>query len=596
MLSKNNRNELRKQQATKRQRFTIKKLTVGTASVLVGLTFLWGGTNTAKADDTTAVAQEAATTQIVNQASVDSSNSTINEVTNDSSNTVDKQASETPVANDTTSTTATDATKNEATAEQPLPSYYNITVNYRDVTRNNNPIQVLQNGKYVYKQPFQQNVVRPGDNVYQIFKAPVAGYKLMNPEVLDQYFTFNQMGFATLKEGIADQDINITLDYAVLSPIKVEYVDVDNGNVLASMVLHSYWMSTESPAHQAGDEKAPDASRYEGAAIDIPGYELVSEPVLDGQITGQTQNSLTDPNYIHLTFKYKKVMENDDAETTTPDKDGTGAVIVDDWTTLPGSFSVQGVYGTRVDGDGNGDVEKKTSDLINRYKNQGFSYVGNTGKYLNSDYYNYYQTAGHIYLIPNKSVVVRFVDEQGNTLADSETIEFNNDNPDQTNQGINPQEHWYAKGEWQAKPKEIEGYHLVRTVGATSGQFTAYQYVTTFVYAKNPVDPIDPEDDVPGTPVDPAPTDPEYPVEPETPTPTDPETPETPETPTPTDPETPAAESTPVVPVTHETTKSTQSEYQLPQTGNNDQLTIVGLIASLLTGWFALLGFKKRQD
>lgn len=41
MLSKNNRQELvRKENATK-QRFAIKKLTVGVTSVLVGLTF-WG--------------------------------------------------------------------------------------------------------------------------------------------------------------------------------------------------------------------------------------------------------------------------------------------------------------------------------------------------------------------------------------------------------------------------------------------------------------------------------------------------------------------------------------------------------------------------
>lgn len=40
MLSKNNRNELIKKQTPKRQRFTLKKLTIGVASVLIGFTFM----------------------------------------------------------------------------------------------------------------------------------------------------------------------------------------------------------------------------------------------------------------------------------------------------------------------------------------------------------------------------------------------------------------------------------------------------------------------------------------------------------------------------------------------------------------------------
>ena len=454
---------------------------MGVASVLIGFMFMWGGANTASAD--TNDASETAITaqnQGDDQKPADSQNDD-QQINNDAAQSNDGIAN-----NGGTGRVEAKTTTNESQDQStPVPSYYNITVNYRDVTRYNQPIQTLTNNKWQYQQPFKQTAVRAGDKLYQIFKAPYAGYKLMNPEVLDQYFTFDTSGYATLKSGLTDQDINITLDYAMLSPIKVEYVDVDNGNVLASMVLPTYWITTESPAHQAGDVKAPDASRYEGAAINIPGYELVSEPVLGGKITGQTQNSLQDPNYVYLTFKYKKVMTNDDAVTTTPGKGSDGAVIVNQWTSLPGMFTIQGVYGTRIDGDGNGDVEKKTSDLINHYAKQGFSYVWTTGKYYNSDYYNYYAKRTSLYLLPNKPVVVRYVDEQGNQLATDETIAFNRANPDQTNEGLNEKEHWYPAGEWQAEAKSIDGYHLVKTAGATSGQFTAYQYVTTFIYAKD---------------------------------------------------------------------------------------------------------------
>lgn len=40
LLSKNNRNELIRKQVPKRQRFTLKKLTIGVASVLIGFTFM----------------------------------------------------------------------------------------------------------------------------------------------------------------------------------------------------------------------------------------------------------------------------------------------------------------------------------------------------------------------------------------------------------------------------------------------------------------------------------------------------------------------------------------------------------------------------
>ena len=42
MLSSHNQNEVLKQQAQKHQRFAIKKLSVGVASVLIGLTFMGG--------------------------------------------------------------------------------------------------------------------------------------------------------------------------------------------------------------------------------------------------------------------------------------------------------------------------------------------------------------------------------------------------------------------------------------------------------------------------------------------------------------------------------------------------------------------------
>lgn len=493
--------KLHKQQVAKRQRFAIKKLTVRTASVLVGLLGLpLIISGNAKADNTTVAAQNTSTTQVTDpQVSAHSSNIRIS----DESNTVGHQTSSTLVPNKTTTPAQQMPIIHKTTAKQPLPSKYNITMNFRDVTIHK-PIQVISYGHYVFKQPFKQTTIRPGDSVDQEFT--VAGYKLMNSEVLNKYFYFDKQGNACLKKGITTQDININLDYASLSPIKIEYVDVDNGHILASIVLDSFWMTPESLQHRAGDKKAPDASRYEAAAINIPGYKLVSEPVLKGKITGQTRNSLADPNYVYLTFKYKKVVKNNS------DSNRTEFLLVPEEANLPDKlFTIAGSYGERIDLN-NGNYEKKMSEEISHYEKQGYSYIGSTGTYLNSDYFNFYAKGIHVYLLPNKPVTVRYIDEQGNMLRNNDTLAFNLDNPNQKNNGVNPQKGWYANGSWQVQPKKIKGYRLVRTLGVTSGQYTVYQYTTTFVYTKDtdPTDPKTPETTTtdPKTPSDKLPDNP----------------------------------------------------------------------------------------
>ena len=426
-------------------------------------------------------------------------------------------------------------------------------------------------------------------------------------------------GNTYLKKGITTQDININLDYASLSPIKIEYVDVDNGHILASIVLDSFWMAPESPQHRAGDKKAPDASRYEAAAINIPGYKLVSEPVLKGKITGQTRNSLADPNYVYLTFKYKKVMKNNS------DSNRTELLLVPEETNLPYKlFTIAGSYGERIDLN-NGNYEKKMSEEISHCEKQGYSYIGSTGTYLNSDYFNWYAKGIHVYLLPNKPVTVRYIDEQGNVLRNNDTLAFNLDNPNQKNNGVNPQKGWYAKGPWQVQPKKIKGYRLVRTLGATSGQYTVYQYITTFVYTKDtdPTDPKTPETTTtdPKTPSDKLPDNPgkNYPKGVDTtdlnktitpgvsliPT-NDHQGQGTPATNTPTN-TTPNGNAVTGkrklegnVPnmytgktITFQPT--TAKDNQLPQTGNNNSLTLMGLGAYTLLGMFGLAAVNKKR-
>ncbi|WP_156249945.1 Rib/alpha-like domain-containing protein [Limosilactobacillus reuteri] len=96
MLSKNNRKEQLLKQEPKKQRFTIKKLTIGVASVLIGFTFM--GMN-ASADATTDTHSNTANQEAI-QTNIDSGSKTLNNEETNSSNAVENGNTNNPVSND----------------------------------------------------------------------------------------------------------------------------------------------------------------------------------------------------------------------------------------------------------------------------------------------------------------------------------------------------------------------------------------------------------------------------------------------------------------------------------------------------------------
>ncbi|MCC4411627.1 YPDG domain-containing protein [Limosilactobacillus reuteri] len=96
MLSKNNRKEQLLKQEPKKQRFAIKKLTIGVASVLIGFTFM--GMN-ASADATTDTHSNTANQEAI-QTNVDSGSKTLNNKQTNSSNSVANGSTNNTVSND----------------------------------------------------------------------------------------------------------------------------------------------------------------------------------------------------------------------------------------------------------------------------------------------------------------------------------------------------------------------------------------------------------------------------------------------------------------------------------------------------------------
>ena len=513
MVSKNNKVKKFEQSAQRNNHFSIRKLTVGAASVLLG-TSLYLGTQTsqahaadvAKADEKVEVVNNKtseaepvkdATTQTDKKAEVttdkDQTSVAVDSLTKDAVATnqvadqkydLTKDKTEVKSANDNTQVVKTKKAVATAATDDKNKTYH-VKVTAWDDAANAPLTNVYQGASWSYNFPngtLDVNV-KDSDRIYDLGEAPL-GYKLMNPEAVTDNFKMD--GNAAYVNG---HDVDITLHYAPLSPVYVEYVD-ENGKILSYTRAPGNYFSSQSIANAEGDPIYPGTSRYLVNAIDIPGYELVSAPTYEGFF--DKVQSAGNENPIIVQFKYKKTSTNED-----PKDIKSGATLNQQWIApsydyLPDQIEVQGQSG-KTYAQANGDIEAKYQDLMKRYEKQGYSWIGTFNYFKNNDYYNIEAVDSLLYLIPNKPVTVYYVDKDGKQIADPTVIETNAANPDQTNDGINYANYWHAGGEWTASPKEIDGYVLDKTYGATNGKFTPYPYTVTYVYTKK-------ETQVPTTP------------------------------------------------------------------------------------------------
>lgn len=314
---------------------------------------------------------------------------------------------------------------------------------------------------------------KAGDKSHRIYTGYV-GYKLMNPEALEGYeVQYPAFGHANLV--VPDHDVNLTLHFAPLAPTTVEYVDTDD-NLLTKFSDSSKASTSKSPY---SDQDGIEDSKFMARAIDIPGYELVSDPVVEKPITQVSTKD--DLNPMIIKFVYKKVAKN--AEQGLPDGGGAGITGVGEdyginWSNLPGGVSIDLVNKTY----GDNSFEKTINNMDERYTKQGFSYIGVLNNHKDSDLTNRLESYVGVHFLPHKSVTVNYVDQDGKKLADSVELSFNKENPDQTNNGVNPKENWYPSGEWKSEQKSFDGYNLKTVRGATEGKFTTFNYTVTYVY------------------------------------------------------------------------------------------------------------------
>lgn len=521
----------------RKDHFSIRKLTIGATSVLLGGLSLGLPNTLAKADTNTnsnnnsgdqnvdvlsdptqetptskankeaaeidqraaaaAARVNSATSDVENQASVVSENDT-------KENNVETQTAEkvaTNVEDHSTENSATEhqtetSTSNSTTSEENKPSEDQAALETEAEKKTNDQNKVApavqdQNKSEAAKDDQQEYNISitniddvTGETLYgtgtykvkagdkQKIYTGYVGYKLMNPEALEGY-QFTSPGFGNAYLTAPDHDVNLTLHFAPLAPTVVEYVDTD-GNLLTKFSDSSKASTSKSPF---SDQDGINDSKFLARAIDIPGYELVSEPEIEKPIT--QVSSKDNVNAMVLKFVYKKIAEH--AEDGLPQGGGitgTGEDYGISWSKLPGGVNIDLVK----DNYGQNSYEETIKKMEDRYTKQGFSYIGVLNNHDDSDPTNRLELYISVHFLQHKNVTVNYVDQNGNKLADSVIISFNKDNPDQTNNGINPKQNWYPNGEWKSEQKSFDGYTLKTVKGATEGKFTTFAYNVTYVY------------------------------------------------------------------------------------------------------------------
>ena len=444
------------------QRFSIRKLTVGAASVLIGIGFLSVDNNKAQAaentntdSDVTNKADDGSAQEIAKQKQVEQQQLKVQEAnqTTEGSNTSDSKIQQLQVA------------KDDKTTEAAKKDEVKQTVKVNIVGIDDSTGQSLYGSK--------QGDFKPGEKI--TIYTSWAGYKLMNPEALSG-LTSSNAAFSHVDITVPEHDVDITLHFAPLAPTKVEYVDTE-GNLLTTFTDPSNHSTSQSIYHE---ENGIENSKVMARAINIPGYELVSDPVVEKEIT---QTSTKDnPNTMVIKFVYKKIA--DTAQEGLPDGGGSG---------ISGKGTDYGINWAKIEDGVNIDLTKDTyaqnnfeeiiKNMNDRYTKQGFSFIGVINNHKDSDKTNRLETMVHVQFLQNKPVTVNYVDEEGNKLADSVTIAYNKNNPDQANDGLNAAKNWYPEGQWKSEQKDINGYVLKKVLGATEGKFTTFGYTVTYVYS-----------------------------------------------------------------------------------------------------------------
>ncbi|MEY8442180.1 YSIRK-type signal peptide-containing protein [Lactobacillaceae bacterium 24-114] len=484
-MGKNNQREREYKTVNQRQRFGFRKLSVGVASVMLGVTFLAGQELVAHADITGSESNSSSVmTEESNKQSTEKANGGIDSQANQQSdashmvnagaNSGEKEQDSQASGNSLSSTNATTPSENSsATATTQSDNQYHpaeVTFTYYDKFTGKSLGYISSSkGKYRESDYFRFFPEYRGRTIGEFLNEQGMVY-IQN--IIKQIPGYKYSGDLNelMQTVITGDNQTLKLEYTRLSPIYVRYIDQTDGHVLAKLNFHVAEIGL--PKNYEGPKAAPadtfigypvDPSTYteigDNYQANIPGYTYTSthSPVTSGEIS-QTWNSPTDPNPIYIDFYYK--VDNPEIAKYTREHPQLGRAP---------RFDV-GPVATYI-------TDKFNYDLANRnlkkyLTDNGVAYVGGIATY---DSYLYYtQNDPYFFFLGNQDVKVNYINE-----ATGEVMESVSATPSRKTTVKNKNPYF---GDWTSEQKSFDNLYFDRVDRPTSGKYGIFAQEVNYYY------------------------------------------------------------------------------------------------------------------
>lgn len=457
--------------ANQRQRFGLRKLSIGVASVLLGTSFVFAGGHVQASDEPAAAADQAGANQeqpapVANdvsaqQVTLSNDHQGATAPSSDQSNAGNGQNSPAVLKNGGVASV-------QAAADQQNNG--EVTTTYYDKFTNK-PLRWMssEDGNYNSSSYFQFGTDYVGKTIGDyINEHGIYCLNTLIPQISGYKYTGD---LNALKQTIITGDGQvINLEYTRLAPIYVRYIDEDNKKVLAVLNFHvpqvALAQNFADPKATPGDTflaKPVDPSAYteigDNYQANIPGYTYTGQhsPVTSGEIT-QTQISSTDPNPLYIDFYYK-VADPVVAKYTREHPEMGHAP----------RFDMGPIFGFIGDKFDYNLANQKLKDYLT---DNGVAYVGGVAVY--DSYLNETANAPYFYFLGNMDVKVNYINEAtGQVLASVSATPVRQS----TQQNKNP-----YFGDWTSEQKNFDGLVFDRVDRSTAGKYGIFAQEVNYYY------------------------------------------------------------------------------------------------------------------